>query len=190
LSLVVARVELPLSAGLQAAIDRFDCVGERYADDPVAQRVNDFLHDDGFAHGAEHGYSTTYALLDDEQDEPRDLVGYTTVCVDSIRLTNSERNALGQPDFPDFGAIKIGMIGVDHQHTGNGHGELLLRTMADLARSVGEFIAVRFLTADANVTQQGWYEALGWVVNRSKDENPDKDEPLTVSMRLDLRSAE
>ena len=189
----LSRVELPIDDDLQEALQRFDCVGDRHDGDPVAHEVREFLRGRSFAHGIEHGYSSTYVLVDDEQELPRDVVGYTTLAIDSIRLTASERRALDRPDFPDFGAIRVAMIGVDQGAQGRGFGLLMLRAVADLAMNIGDVIAVRFLLADANVRQQGWYENRGWVLNRAKpyqhepDEN--QDEPTTVSMRLDLLAA-
>jgi hypothetical protein len=54
-----------------------------------------------------------------------------------------------------------------------------------MAMTIADVIAVRFLLADANVRQQGWYESHGWVVNRAKKHTDAGDED-TVSMRIDL----
>jgi GNAT superfamily N-acetyltransferase len=188
----LSRIELPVAEELQEAIDRFDCVGDQHDDDPVAHEVRDFLRDGSFALGIEQGFSSTYVLVDDEQAMPRDVVGYTTLAIDSIRLTSSERRALDRPDFPDFGAIRVAMIGVDHRFQGRGFGLLVLRAVADLAMTISDVIAVRFLLADANVRQREWYENRGWVLNRAlkyREEGEPDGEPTTVSMRLDLRSS-
>lgn len=182
----LSRVQLLVAQGLQEAIDRFDCVGEQHDDDSIAKEVRAFLCDGSFQHGIEQGYSSTYVLVDDEQPLPRDVVGYTTLAIDSVRLTSAERRELDRPDFPDFGAIRLAMLGVDHRQQGRGFGVLILRAVADMAMTIADVIAVRFLLADANVRQQEWYERHGWVLNRAqKYEQPDGN---TVSMRLDLLS--
>lgn len=178
------RVELPLDRGLEEAIEAFDCIGDRHEDDPVAEEVRSFLCEGSFQHGIEQGYSSTYVLVDDEQEPPRDVLGYTTLAIDSVRLTGSERRQLDEPDFPDFGAIRLAMLGIDHRYQSRGLGALILRAVTDMASMVSDVIAVRFLLADANVRQQGWYEHHGWVLNRS-DRSQSSDEN-TVSMRLDL----
>lgn len=175
-----------MAPGLQEALERFDCVGDRHSDDPVADEVRGFLCEGHFAHGIEHGYSSTYVFVDDEQPHPRDVLGYTTLAIDSIRLTGSERRELGRPDFPDFGAVRLAMIGVDYRHQQRGYGVLILRAVADMATTIADVIAVRFLLADANVTQQEWYEAHGWMLNRAERYQGSSGE--TVSMRLDLLS--
>jgi GNAT superfamily N-acetyltransferase len=138
-------------------------------------------------HGIENGYSTTYVLVDDEQSTPRDVLAYTTLAIDSVRLTTSERRDLGRPDFPDFGAIRLAMLGVDHRHQKRGYGVLILRAVADMAMTIADVIAVRFVLADANVTQRDWYENHGWVANRAKPYQESSD-GNTVSMRLDVLS--
>lgn len=138
-------------------------LGEAHEDDRIAGEVCDFLRSGGFQDGIEHGYSSTYVLVDDEQPLPRDVIGYTTLAIDSVRLTGSERRELGRPDFPDFGAIRLAMLGVDHRHQTKGFGLLILRAVADMAKLIAEVVAVRFLLADANVRQQEWYERQGWV---------------------------
>jgi ribosomal protein S18 acetylase RimI-like enzyme len=185
LAVQLSRVALPIAEGLQEATGRFDCVGDRYDDDPIAIEVRDFLRDGGFHQGIEHGFSSTYVLVDDEQPMPRDVLGYTTLAVDSVRLTTAERRALDNPDFPDFGAIRLAMLGVDHQCQGRGFGTLILRAVADMATEIANVVAVRFLLADANVRQQAWYEHHGWVLNRAKTYSESSSE-YTVSMRLDL----
>jgi GNAT superfamily N-acetyltransferase len=191
LAVQLSRVELPIAEGLQEAIERFDCVGDKHDEDPVAHEVNNFVREGSFEHGIEQSYSSTYVLVDDEHELPRNVLGYTTLAIDSIRLTASERRALDRPDFPDFGAIRVAMIGVDHRFQKRGYGALMLRAVADMAMTIGDVIAMRFLMADANVRQREWYETHGWVLNRSEkydqSSGDGEEESTTVSMRLDLR---
>lgn len=180
----LSRIRLPVAPPLQAAIERFDCVGERHSEDPVAAEVREFLRERGFEQGIAMGYSSTFVLVDDEQPHPRDVLAYTTLAIDSIRLSGSELKLLDRPYFPDFGAIRLAMIGVDYRYQQRGYGALILRAVADMAMTIADVIAVRFLLADANVTQQKWYEGHGWVLNRS--ERYQDPGGTTVSMRLDL----
>jgi hypothetical protein len=49
------------------------------------------------------------------------LVGYATLALDAIRLTNSEMKHFGSDlGHSDFGAVRIQMIGVDCRHQGQG----------------------------------------------------------------------
>lgn len=189
MALTLARLTLPVPAEIEEAIARFDCVGEANADDPVAQEVLDFLRDGDYAGGIEYGYSTTYLLLDPDE-HPNEILGYLTLSIDSIRLTASEKRALDKPNFGDFGAARIVMVGVDHRHTANGYGEYLVLAAIDFTHKISELVALRFVVADANIRKQEWYERRGFVVNRSKDENdPNDPSPETISMRFDVRAA-
>ncbi|MDX6672114.1 MAG: Acetyltransferase domain [Solirubrobacteraceae bacterium] len=184
----LSRLTLPVSALLNEAISSFDCIGEAEAGDSVAEEVRDFLKDGDYVEGIEHGYSATYLLIDPDQ-RPAELLGYITVSLDSIRLTDGEKKALGRPDFGDFGAVRIVMVGVDRRFVGRGYGGELVSAVVDFAGEIGEFVPVRFVVADANVRKQEWYEDRGFVVNRSKIENdPEDPSPETISMRLDLRA--
>ncbi|MEA2331528.1 MAG: hypothetical protein QOH58_1666 [Thermoleophilaceae bacterium] len=153
----------------------------------MAQEVNDFLRDGDYVSGIEHGYSTTYLLLDPDE-QPGEVLGYLTVSIDSIRLSGAEKRALGKPHFADFGAVRIVMIGVDHRFTAQGYGELLVLAAIDFTHQIGDFVALRFVVADANIRKQEWYEHRGFVVNRSPNENdPEDADRETISMRFDVR---
>lgn len=184
----LGRLALPLSDDLGAAVEGFDCVGELHADDDVARNVCEFLRTHRYRSGVEHGFTATYLLLDSEV-EPR-LVGYATLALDAVRLTNSEMRQFGADlGYSDFGAVRIQMIGVDSRLQGRGYGRALLEAVTERARRVSEAVPARFLLADANVRQVGWYERRGFVANRAKAErtaNPER----TISMRLDLKAPE
>jgi hypothetical protein len=138
------------------------------------------LREGEFVHGIEYGYSSTYVLVDEA--DPQQILGYATLTLDGIRLSSREREVLGRPRFPDFGAIKVAQLGVDHRHQQRGHGETILRTVIGLTMKISHDIAVRFLLADANVRLQAWYEKQGWVLNRAERY---AGRP-TVSMRFDI----
>jgi GNAT superfamily N-acetyltransferase len=178
------RIALPVAASLQEAVSDFDCLGTHHSDDPVAANVNGFLSDGRCVDGIRHGVSATYLWLD--PDDPRPVLGYTTLTFDSVRLTNSEKKRMEGIYFSDFGALRIQMIGIDHRHQGKGHGTELLRRITGLARKLSADIAVRFLLADANVRKVDWYERAGFVPNQAKREVDRVDPERSISMRLDL----
>lgn len=178
------RLALPIDSELSRVIEAFDCVGESNAGDPVAENVRGFLADGRYAQGLRHGLSATYILLDLDR-EPL-LVGYATLTLDSVRLTNSEKKRMQDVEFSDFGALRIQMIGIDHSHQCQGHGSELLRRITGLARKLSEDVAVRYLLADANVRKVDWYERAGFVQNKARRERRRIDPERSVSMRLDL----
>ena len=178
------RLALPIAEPLDCAIREFDCLGEVHRDDPVAQNVNGFLCEGRFLTGLQHDVSATYLLTDHDASPP--IIGYATVTLDSVRLTNSEKQQMEDIGFSDFGALRIQMIGVDHRHQGNGHGTALLEGVSGLARTLSADVSVRFLLADANVRKADWYESAGFVPNQAKREVDRVDPERSISMRLDL----
>jgi ribosomal protein S18 acetylase RimI-like enzyme len=178
------RLALPVAPQLLEAIRNFDCLGAEHADDPVAQNVTSFLADERFLSGLQHDVSATYLLID--QDAEPQVLGYATVTLDSVRLTNSEKRRMEDVGFSDFGALRIQMIGIDHRCQRQGHGTKLLEGVTGLARTLSETISVRFLLADANVRKVDWYEAAGFVRNQAEREVERVNSERSVSMRLDL----
>lgn len=179
------RLALPVEERLAHAIAGFDCIGGNHDDDPVAANVNDFLVSGRYQAGLQQDISTTYLLIDREQIPP--LIGYATLTVDSVRLTNSEKHRMENlAGIPDFGAVRIQMIGIDHRYQGKGYGVALLEAITGLVRKVSSDVAIRFLLADANVKKVGWYEAAGFVPNNAQRYKERPDPARSVSMRLDL----
>jgi ribosomal protein S18 acetylase RimI-like enzyme len=175
---------LPVGAPLLEATQEFDCLGEAHLEDPVADNVNGFLADGRFIDGLRHEVSATYLWIDPE--EAPQIVGYSTLTFDSVRLTNAEKRRMAGIGFSDFGALRIQMIGVDHRHQCKGHGSEMLRSVTGLARKLSNDVAVRFLLADANVRKVAWYEKAGFVRNEAKMYEKRPDPSRSISMRLDL----
>jgi GNAT superfamily N-acetyltransferase len=183
----LGRLELPLTDDVSAAIEGFDCVGDRHVDDNVAANVGDFLCSHRYREGIRHGFSATYLFLDPDADPQ--LVGYATLALDAVRLTNSEKRIFGDElAVANFGSVRLQMIGVDCRHQGRGYGASLLEAVTELSRRLSATVPPRFLLADANVRQVGWYEARGFIPNMSERERG-RSEERTVSMRLDLHRA-
>lgn len=168
-----------------AALTRFDCCRGVH-DDPVADEVNAFLRTDEWRHGHDLGVNTTYVFFDGDLDGER-IAGYVTLAIDTVRLSSGERDRLGRTDFPDFGALRLVMIGVDSDFQGRGVGDELLNWVVGKARAMSEEVAFRFVLADVNLKRKEWYDKRQFMVNRAAIYKPDEPERSTVSMRLDLR---
>jgi GNAT superfamily N-acetyltransferase len=183
LALTLRSLPAAPSEQLAAAIEAFDCVGTRHAEDEVAHEVNAFLREGGFAPQVEHDLSSTYILAD--TGAAAEIVGYFTLAPAVIRLTGSELRGVGSPGISEIGAIRLVMLGVDHRRAGAGHGSTLVQSAVGAARQVREFVAVRFLVADVNPTQEEWYVKRHFQLNGSERER--ERGGTTISMRLDLR---
>ena len=93
---------------------------------------------------------------------------------------------MARMNFPNFGALRLVMIGVDSEFHRQGHGDTLLRWTVGKALSLAEQVAFRFIIADVNLVRKAWYDKRQFVVNRAAIYNPDEPERSTISMRLDL----
>lgn len=89
MALSLARLALPISPELSAALEDFDCVGGAHEGDDVAANVCDFLRSHRYRAGIEHGFSATYLYINPDV-EPQ-IVGYVTLTLDAVRLTNAEK---------------------------------------------------------------------------------------------------
>jgi ribosomal protein S18 acetylase RimI-like enzyme len=182
LSRQLRRLALPIGESLSQAIDEFSCED---TGDPVAQNVHEFLAKRRFEPGIRHGISSTYLLTDSDCEPP--LLGYVTLTVDAVRLTKSEKQRMDDlTGIPEFGALRIQMIGVDHRHQGTHCGVDLLEATTGIAQGLSALLAVRYVLADANIKKVEWYEKAGFVRNRAKKYKERPDPERSVSMRLDL----
>jgi GNAT superfamily N-acetyltransferase len=186
-SLTVRRLESPSGDGdYRRALDDFCCAGGDFAEDEHARAIDAFFPD-GCLEGMQHGMSTTYVAFGAPDSDPR-VIGYATLALDRVRLTDSERADHGGLRFRDIGAIRICLIGVDHRLQRQGHGERLLQGIVGRAFQVSSVVAVRFLLADANLPAVPWYERNHFVRNRHDDATAKNERMRATEMRLDLLS--
>jgi GNAT superfamily N-acetyltransferase len=186
----VEFVRLTASAGdqdwLAAALTQFDCCRDvSEAEDPIAHEINAFLRTDEWRRGAELSVNTTYIFMDDHR-APGRIVGVVALAMDLVRLSAGERERLGRTNFPEFGALRLHMLGVDLDFHHQGIGDELLKWTVGKARALCEEVAFRFVLADVNRAREDWYAARQFVLNRA---DTYKDKKHTVSMRLDLHSS-
>ena len=163
MSRALAPLTLPVGERLASALQAFDCCGERYADDPIAEQVNGFLRDRQYEHHSSEGFSVTHLWVDIESDA--DLVGYFALAAGSLSVTKEERERLGRPEFAGIPAVKLVWIGLDHRHHEAGLGTELLELAIGKALEVAAIAGARLMIADANPRLQGWYERRGFEVN-------------------------
>lgn len=122
------------------------------------------------------------------------LAAYATMLMDLLPLGPDER---GDIRYSRISALKLGQLGVDRRFQGLGIGREVVGYTVELAREVGQRVACRYLTLDAQPDLVGWYEALGFVRNRVRQEERIADairhrrdpERVPVSMRFDMRQS-
>lgn len=119
------------------------------------------------------------------------LAAYTTVCMDAIPLGRRERPA--DVRFQDVPALKLAQLGVGRRLQGRGYGAMAVADVIALALTLSQRAGCRYVTVDAKPYLVGWYQSLGFEINKLKQKqrtaaagarNPDE---TPVSMRFDLR---
>jgi GNAT superfamily N-acetyltransferase len=181
---VVAPLELPVPDELVEACREFQAAGGEFEGDGTAEMVDSFFPD-GCIDSIKLGIGTTHLLLQVVDGERPQVAGYVSVGVDGFKLSGRERKELGA-SYSTIGAVRIGMIGVDHRHHRGGHGTALLKTAIGLANKIAETIPTRFLIADVNPTAEAFYVRNDFVPMGSAAALQKNEETGTIGMRLDL----
>jgi GNAT superfamily N-acetyltransferase len=118
------------------------------------------------------------------------LAAYATVCMDAIPLGRRERP--GAVRYQEIGALKLAQLGVDRRFQGHGYGTLAVAGAIALAIELSRRAGCRYVTVDAKPDLVGWYQSLGFEINKLKQKQRiaattrDAAE-VPVSMRFDLR---
>ncbi len=159
-------------------IGNFKCKYDEY---------NDFLVDQ--AEDFENGnVSSTQLLIDNLTG---DVIGYFSLCMASIKLTDSEKNDCNMDNVPfnSIPVLKIGKLAIDEGYSSKqkGYGSYLIQLVRGMAYEINEIskVACRFIVVDADIEHDKntpcFYEKNGFVLNESV-----KGNRRTVSMRLDI----
>jgi GNAT superfamily N-acetyltransferase len=145
---------------------------------------NEFLYDWAWPDQRQR-LSTTYLYT-----AGRTVVAYTAVCMDALLLGTREKPSVLH--YRNIGALKLAQLGVHHAFQGRGLGAVAVGDVIALALELSQQVGCRYVTLDAQPDVVGWYQELGFKVNKliqkqriaATTRNPDE---VPVSMRLDLR---
>jgi GNAT superfamily N-acetyltransferase len=165
----------PATADDQESFGAFSC------GDPD---LDGFIRDDALRLQAQKLLRTYLATTHDDG-----IVGYVTLLADAVKLQTRERKklALRYTDHPIVPALKIARLAcATHLQRRRGVGTALVRFSYFTGLGLAEHAGCRLLTLDAYPKSISFYEKLGFVRNRSK-ENGNPNHP---SMRLDMFSPE
>ena len=120
------------------------------------------------------------------------VAAYATIVMDSLPVSRSERGGI---PYRHVSSLKLAQLGVNRPFQGVGIGQAVVSAVYAIARQVGERVACRYVTLDAQPDLVAWYEAQGFVRNRLRQQERIDDairhrrDPavIPVSMRFDLR---
>jgi GNAT superfamily N-acetyltransferase len=148
---------------------------------------NEFFHERAWQ-DQQDSLSTTYVFY------VHGLVAaYATITMDSLPLGRGERGSI---PYRNVSSLKLAQLGVDRPFQGMGIGQGVVSVVYHIARQVGERVACRYVTLDAEPDLVPWYESQGFARNRLRQQERVDDavrhrrDPtlIPVSMRFDLRS--
>lgn len=144
-----------------------------------SKEMDDFLHNEALQEQTK-GLNATHLFINKENN---DLIGYISLCNDSIKLEIDEKNILGF-NYSTIPAMKIARLAVSNKYQHKGFGKILIDFSVYAAKSLTNVTGIAFITLDCYKHRQSYYEALGFVKNLSQAYDENKDFP--ISMRLSL----
>ncbi len=135
--------------------------------------------------------SKTFIMIHNNTEE---LIGYFTLCADTIRLTELEKEQahLQRVTFKSLPAVKVGKLAINKSLSGKakmkGYGSFALEMAVSKAyEMLKSGVACRFITVDADIEYypdtEAFYLKNGFVRNQSRKIKPSDK---TISMRKDI----
>jgi GNAT superfamily N-acetyltransferase len=113
-----------------------------------------FLREFAHQNQERHHVGATYIAATDE----RKVLGYATVAMASIELTDLPASARKRlPRYP-LPALRLGQLAVDERHEGQGIGSALLRHVLLLAAELADRAGCVGVVVDAVPEKVDWYE--------------------------------
>lgn len=130
----------------------------------------------------EKGLNTTHLFIDQKANK---IVGYVSLCNDSIPLEVEERNTM-ELTYATAPAIKIARLAVATEYKKQGIGKKLIQFSAFIGKRIREESGLTFLTLDCYEHRVTYYEAIGFVRNRIQSAKISYDSPISMRMGLDM----
>lgn len=180
-----------LSEEYQNSLTNFDCLNpdeifpEHYSSRHRKKfrqhslNVNLFLTTEALQEQNE-GLNTTHLLFYKEI-----LIGFISLCTDSIRLELDEREAAGVP-YANIPALKIARLAIDKHYQGKGLGKFMIEFAVSKAVSIREAAGVKFITVDCYEHRLSYYEKHDFIQNKvivSKRQSTDS--PYSLRLNVD-----
>lgn len=125
--------------------------------------------------------NTTHLFIDEDDNK---LIGYISLCADSVHLDLLERADLGF-SYMTIPAVKIARLAVSNDYKHQGFGGALIEFGVSIASEMQEDIGAAFITLDCYEHRISYYEKFGFVKNVIQTIQLPYDSP--ISMRLLIR---
>lgn len=145
-----------------------------------SKEMDDFLKNESLS-DQEKGLSTTHLFIDDEEKK---IIGYVSLCNDSIRLEFEERDQLNFT-YTTVPAIKIARLAVSNMHQKMGIGTHIIMFSAYMGEKIRLISGVTFLTLDCYEHRLSFYKSIGFVENIIQPIVLPYDSPISMRLCLD-----
>lgn len=106
----------------------------------------------------------TYCVFHDTK-----MVAFFTISMDGLRIQNMEvDDQIGRKNIEYYPAIKIGQLGVDLDHEGEGIGSYILKLIYGIGGQLSDHIGCRFIVVNSLPSACSWYETRGFTPLKSQ----------------------
>ena len=158
--------------------------------DCLDQDINDFYRNDALSYQRDLRAKTYVLYLEDK------IIAFYSVMNDKIdRVSNSIKQGNWQDKFSDknfeteiskeYPAVKVGRLGVHKDFKGKGIGSFILTYIKASFSDPNNKTGCRFVTLDAYIDKQEFYEKNGFVELIQGNTNPKRE---TIPMFFDLKT--
>lgn len=145
-----------------------------------SKEMEDFLRNEALEEQSKN-LNTTHLFINRDNG---DLIGYISLCNDSIRLEFEERNSEGLT-YGSAPAVKIARLAIDNRYKGQGYSRLLIDYAMFSAVQIREKSGVAFVTLDCYSHRQEFYEHIGFIKNVIQPEQRNYDTPISMRINID-----
>jgi GNAT superfamily N-acetyltransferase len=115
-----------------------------------------------------------------------EIVGYVAVSNDSIKIRKEDKKRIGKKigtKYSHYPAIKIGRLGIDKKYQNKKVGTTIIDWTIGLGIKIGSEVGTRYLSVDAYIKSQTFYEKNEFKSLQKKNKNKH-----TMPMYLDLEN--
>lgn len=122
-------------------------------------------------------------LFIDDSEECRKLMGFVSLCTDSIHLDIEELQSCGVP-YQSVPALKIARLATDVNYQCRGIGKTMIDFSVYVACNIRKFVGVKFITLDCYKHRLSYYQNQNFILNSIQPIELPYDTPY--SLRLDI----
>lgn len=144
-----------------------------------SENINNFLKSEALEE-QKQALNTTFLLFMEE-----DLIGFISLCNDSIRLALEEKEEDKVP-YTNIPALKIARLAIDKNHQYNGWGDFMINFAVSIAIKIREVSGIKFLTVDCYEHRLSYYvDKLGFKINVNQAPNRQPDNPWSLRLNIE-----